>query len=136
MTCFHGPEDQLQRMINACLKGTYFVPHKSENPGKLKIFIPLRGRAAFLYFDDKGAITEIVTVDAKGPVRAVEIPPGTWCAPVILSDEAVFLEMVDGKYDPNTHKCFAPWAPREEDEGAAKLYLEKLKQKVEMHSTV
>jgi len=130
MACLHKPEENLQRMINACLKGTYFTPHKSLT--KLKIFTPLVGRAAFCYFNDAGEFGEIVVVDAKGPVRMVEIPLDRWCAPVVLSDEVVFLEIVSGKYDAKTHKHFAPWAPMEDDEKAIE-YLKGLEEKAIRH---
>lgn len=130
MHCFHKPEDRLQRMINACLKGTYFAPNKSENPGKLKIFTALKGKAALLYFEDSGTIKECLILDEKGPVKSGEVPPGTWSSLVVLSAEAALYEMVDGKYDSATHKTVAPWAPAETDNEGAVKYLEKLEQEI------
>jgi cupin fold WbuC family metalloprotein len=130
MYCFHKPEDRLQRMINACLKGTYVAPNKSENPGKLKIFTILKGKAALLYFDDSGKIKNCFILDEKGSVKSGEVPPGIWSSVIALADETVFYEIVDGKYDPNTHKTFAPWAPAETDKKGAEKYLEKLEKEI------
>ena len=132
MCCLHKKGDYLQRMINACLKGTYFAPHKSEGPQKLKIFTILKGRAAVIYFDDSGEIKECAVLDEKGPVRAAEVPPLTWCSMVILSERAVFFEIVTGEYNPKTHKHFAPWAPLENDANAS-AYLEELEDKINLH---
>jgi dTDP-4-dehydrorhamnose 3,5-epimerase-like enzyme len=62
----------------------------------------------------------------QGAVRQVEIPPGTWHTLAVLSDEAVLYEVIDGHFDPKTHKRFAPWAPSEADPEAAGVYLADL----------
>jgi hypothetical protein len=58
-----------------------------------------------------------------GSVRQVEIPPGAWHTLAILSPEAVLYEVIDGYFDPKTHKRFAPWAPSEANPAAAQEYL-------------
>ena len=50
----------------------------------------------------------------------------------MLSPEAVFFELVEGKYDPKTHKDFAPWAPPEENKEEAKKYLQNLKEQINL----
>lgn len=126
----HGPDDTLQRMVNAMLRGTYCRPHKHEAPDKLEIFTALKGSAAILRFDDQGEIVEAVRIDAAGPVFQVEIPPRTWHTVMALSPEAVLYEIIEGQYDPQTHKKFAAFAPPEgSDEAPA--YLESLMRKVE-----
>ena len=47
----------------------------------------------------------------------VEIPAGTWHTLAVLSEEAVLYEVIDGHFDPGTHKRFAPWAPSEGEPG-------------------
>ncbi len=125
--CIHEKEDYFQRMINAVLYDTYLVPHKHENPDKLEIFLILKGRIAVLIFDDKGEIKEKIILDEK-ETRLVEIPPRTWHSFVVLTPEAVLYEVIEGKYDEKTHKKFAEWAPKEQDEEAQK-YLKKLREK-------
>ena len=129
--CLHEPDSNIQIMVNACLFDTYITPHKHENPDKKEIFCVLRGKGAVLIFDDSGKINEKVILDEEGPTKAIVIPPRTWHSLVILSSEAVFFELLEGKYDPKTHKDFAPWAPREEDEEANK-YLQKLKEQINL----
>jgi hypothetical protein len=41
----------------------------------------------------------------------------------VLSEEAVLYEVIDGHFDPGTHKRFATWAPSEADAEAAQAYL-------------
>jgi cupin fold WbuC family metalloprotein len=113
MHCIHEPDDVLQRMINVCIKGTYVVPHKHENPDKVELFAILEGRAAILTFTDDGKVKESVILDADNGNKVIQIPPRTWHNMVVLSDHAVFFEIIEGKFDPNTHKTFASWAPAE-----------------------
>lgn len=124
--CFHEASDRLQRMINAGLQSTYITPHKHENPDKLEIVLILRGSVGVLFYGDDGSITRKFILDERGPVKAVEVPPKTWHNFIVLSSEAAVYEIIDGIYDPKTHKKFAPWAPAE-DSAESRDYLEKLR---------
>lgn len=121
---FHQHPDPVQRLINAMRPGAYFPPHKHEDPDKVEMMCMLVGSAAALQFDDAGSITEIHRLDAAGPVRGVDIPPRVYHAFVALTPAAV-LEIIQGPFDPATHKKFAPWAPLEGDP-AADAYLRML----------
>jgi len=127
--CFHAPEERLQRMVNAALAGSYFQPHRHQDPDKLEIFTILAGRVLAITFDDAGMVDEAALLSADpeertpGAVRQVEIPPGTWHTLAVLSPEAVLYEVIDGHFDAKTHKRFAPWAPAEADSEAAQAYL-------------
>jgi cupin fold WbuC family metalloprotein len=109
----HQADDSLQRMVNAMLRGTYCQPHQHRDPDKLEIFTLLQGEAAVLTFDASGRISECVRLQTLGPVRQVEIPACTWHTVLILSEEAVLYEIIQGHYDPATHKRFAAFAPAE-----------------------
>jgi cupin fold WbuC family metalloprotein len=133
--CFHGPADRLQRMINAALRGSYFAPHRHKDPDKLEIFTILTGRVIVITFDDEGGIRDhaVLSREGAGPGVTenwqVEIPAGTWHALAVLSEEAVLYEVIDGHFDPGTHKRFAPWAPSEGNPEAAQAYLRELLEK-------
>ena len=130
--CFHAPGDRLQRMVNAALRGSYFQPHRHKDPDKLEIFTILAGKALVIAFDDAGMVAERALLSAdpgdagQGAARQVEIPPGAWHTLAVLSPEAVLYEVIDGHFDPKTHKRFAPWAPSEADPEAAQAYLADL----------
>lgn len=131
--CFHGPTDRLQRMINVALRGSYFAPHRHQNPDKLEIFTILSGQVMVITFDDSGEISDtalLSTGHGKGACLQAEIPPGTWHTLAVLSPEAVLYECIDGVYDARTHKRFAPWAPAEADPGA-QAYLADLIRRAE-----
>lgn len=109
----HEHHEPVQRMVNALIPGTYVPPHKHENPDKVELFNILLGRIAVLHFGDAGDITNIILLEEHGPNRIVDIAPRTYHALLPLEPSAA-LEIIQGPYDPVTHKQFAPWAPRED----------------------
>jgi len=121
-------------MVNSGHSDTYLGPHRHGRHVKLEIFIVLKGRGAFLTFDDAGKVNSCAILDEKGPVKMVEIPPQDWHSLVVLSDQASFLEIVEGKYDPVKHKELPSWAPQEGSDEAPS-YLTKLKRIVDEFRT-
>lgn len=125
--CFHGPDERLQRMVNIALRDSYFAPHRHEAADKLEVFTVLTGKVLIALFDEDGDITDKVVLEAgAGPWQA-EIPPFTWHTLAVISTEAVMYEVIDGHYDPATHKRFAPWAPPESDWRRGQAYMESLR---------
>lgn len=121
MYVLHQPADYLQRMLNVVKRGTYFGPHV--HPEKLEFYVIVKGKLAVNIFDDLGHLKEQAIL-GQGDILA-EIPPGTWHTVVVLSSTAAFIEIIEGYYDPATHKKFADWAPKEGDP-AANAYLARL----------
>jgi cupin fold WbuC family metalloprotein len=109
---FHSYDEPVQRMINALHPGTYVTPHKHENPDKVELIAMLAGKAALLHFSDSGDVQDIFIMDAAGPVRGVDIPARTYHNFVAITPCAV-LEIIQGPYQAETHKKFAPWSPLE-----------------------
>lgn len=127
---YHGPTERLQRMLNAGMRDTYVAPHVHDHPRKLEMFVILRGSVAVAAFDKDGNLADCAILSDKGPVRAAEVPAGTWHSFVVLTRSAVVYELVDGRYDPLTHKRFAPWAPDERDTRSASAFLRNLRRQV------
>ena len=114
---FHEAHEPVQRMLNALRDDSYVRPHRHAAPAKVEVFLALTGRFLALTFDDTGAVSASAVLDPHGPVRGVEIPRGAWHALLALDPVAVAFELIEGPYDPATHKEFAPWAPAEADAG-------------------
>lgn len=114
--------DPVQRFLNALQPGTYVRPHRhAGEAARWELFVALAGAAAVLVFDDAGRVVEVVEVDAAGPVRALEIPPGVWHTLVVRRPDTVLFEFKPGPYAPTSDKDFAPWAPAEGDAAAPAL---------------
>jgi cupin fold WbuC family metalloprotein len=108
-------DEPVQRLCNAMEPGTYVRPHRHSEPGKWELFIVLSGSLAVLSFSAQGEVTERVELSAAGPVRGIEIPPGTWHTLISLARGTVAFEVKPGPYAPLQDKDFAPWAPAEGD---------------------
>jgi cupin fold WbuC family metalloprotein len=119
---FHQPEDRVQRMVNVLTRGTYVRPHKHVDPDKVEHFIVIQGKAACINHTDEGEIDSIWMISPEGPNYSVDILPNTYHTFVCVEEPAVMIEIVEGPYDPVTHKKFAPFAPAE-DEPEAPAYL-------------
>jgi cupin fold WbuC family metalloprotein len=125
--CFHLPEERLQRMVNIALRDSYFAPHRHEAEGKIEIFTVISGKVLIALFDDEGDIVDKIVLEAGvGPWQA-EIPPNTWHTLAVVSKDAVMYEVIDGHYDPATHKRFASWAPPESDHARGLAWLDSLR---------
>jgi cupin fold WbuC family metalloprotein len=108
-------EDPVQRLCVAIEPGTYVRPHRHADPLTWEIFLMLRGSAVFLSFDDAGTIVERTVISAAGPVRAIEIPAGTWHTIASLEKGSVFFEVKQGPYTAPVAGNSASWAPVEGD---------------------
>ncbi len=122
-------EDKVQRLLNACMSGTYIRPHRHNNPDKDEVFIILRGRILIAEFDDSGRLKDHFIMDAQKGNLGVEIPAGVWHTFICLEDGSCVYEVKEGPYHSLTDKDFAPWAPKEESPEAGSFnrgILEKL----------
>lgn len=128
----HEHQEPVQRMINAIMPGSYVQPHKHENPDKVELFAVLQGQVACLQFTDTGALDMVVTLDASGPIRVVDIPPRVYHSIVALQPSAL-IEIIQGPYDAASHKQFADWAPPEHSP-AAVAYLGQIEEQVRLRS--
>ena len=109
----HEYHEPVQRTVHAMIPGTYITPHKHENPDKVELFCILKGRIAVLEFSGRGEIQNIVTLEDRGAVRIIDIPPRTYHTVIPLEPCAV-LEIIQGPYDPENHLIPATWAPLED----------------------
>ncbi len=125
---FHrAPEEDPNRFLNVMLEGTYVAPHRHAIVPKPEMFVVLEGRIAVFTFNDDGVV-EACGVAGEGEPGgrcAVDLPAGVWHTLAVQTPHAVLVEVKPGFYDPATDKQFAPWAPREGEQGAGD-YLEKL----------
>jgi cupin fold WbuC family metalloprotein len=124
---FHEHGDAVQRMLNALEPESYVRPHRHPVMGKREAFVALRGSLLVVRFGDEGRALEGVVVSAEGPVKGLEVPEGAWHSILSLESGTVMFEVIQGPYDAETHKEFAPWAPPEEDEAAGAAYMRSLR---------
>ena len=118
-------DDIVQRLFIAMLPDSYVRPHQHIQRHKWEFFMVVEGALDLLFFDEHGAVTNRITLEAGGECTGLEIPPHTWHATVCF-EPVVFMEVKQGPYDVTEDKGFAPWSP---EEGSAEVpaFLAKLK---------
>ncbi len=122
--------DRLQRLLNAMEPWSYIQPHKHEDPDKREVFFALRGRVAVIEFDELGNITDHILLDPLKGIFGAEIPEKTFHTIIALDPGSVAYEFKDGPYNPVDDKNFAPWAPKEGEQGVQE-YLEDVLKKIQ-----
>ncbi len=108
--------DPVQRFLNAGEPGSYIRPHRHA-PQRWELFAVLRGGIDVMLFAGDGTVRQRMELRAGG---VVEIASGTWHSFVFTAPGSVTMEIKPGPYNAQSDKEFAAWAPREEDEAAAR----------------
>lgn len=97
------PEDKSQRMLNALEPGTVMPIHRHRNSSETVVV--LRGKVKWIYYNDKGEITNTFIVVPDSDLIGLSVPMGQWHSLESLESGTVILSTKDG-----------PWeALREED---------------------
>ena len=110
----HQPGDYHNRVFNFLLKDTYMQPHRHPSAEKIEKMSLVKGSFALLYFDNSGKIIQKHILET-GKKNYVEVPAFTWHTYVMLTDEVLVYETMNGVYDPQTWKELASWAPMEKE---------------------
>ncbi|MEM9832018.1 MAG: WbuC family cupin fold metalloprotein [Bacteroidota bacterium] len=129
-----GDEDTLQRMLNAFQPGTYVAPHRHVAVPKAEMVLVIQGGLGFVRFADDGSYQpeNFVYMNPQEGLLGVDYRAGVWHTFIALEPDTVVLEVKPGPYDAATDKEFAPWAPKEGEEGTAE-YLANLEDHFRQH---
>ncbi len=92
----NSAEDGSQRMLNAIEPGTVLPIHRHRTSSETVVCV--RGHFEELFYDDSGALTEVVDMVPGGAV--LNIPAGQWHTIKSLESGTVLLECKDGAYEP------------------------------------
>lgn len=114
---FHeSMDDSVHRFLNVMLHGTYIQPHRHLFPPKPESFMVIEGSIVFIIFNDDGTIRQAKRLQAG---EGIDIDPGIWHTLIVDEDKAVCFEVKPGPYRKADDKEFAPWAPKEGEEGVS-----------------
>ena len=91
-------EDGSQRMLNAMEPGTVLPVHRHHASSETVVI--LRGKIRWIFYDDNGAETERVMLDAAGDLRMLNVEKGRWHSLECLESGSVLFECKDGPYRP------------------------------------
>ncbi len=122
----HTPGAEFNQVFNFMMEDTYMQPHLHPGEEKIEKMYLVQGCFAILFFNVIGKVEKISILE-RGECEFIEIPAFSWHTYVILSESVVSYETMMGKFDPETWKTLANWAPGE-NTPESKSYLELLKQ--------
>lgn len=91
------PADQSQRMLNALEPGTVMPIHRHRTTSETVVV--LRGKVKWLYYNDKGELTDTNLVEANGDIRGLSVPMNQWHSLECLESGSVILETKDGPWE-------------------------------------
>ena len=91
------PNDQSQRMLNALEPGTVMPIHRHRNSSETVVV--LRGKVKWLYYNDKGDITDTFIVASGSDLFGLSVPKGQWHSLECLETGTVILEAKDGAWE-------------------------------------
>tara|TARA_B100000959_G_C14786093_1_gene543570 strand:- start:317 stop:802 length:486 start_codon:yes stop_codon:yes gene_type:complete len=124
----HNKGDYHNKVFNFILEDSYMHPHLHPGEEKIEKMYLIKGSFALILFNKVGTVKECIVLE-KGKKDFIEVPAFTWHTYVMLSDEVIIYETMEGVYSPNTWKKLASWAP-EESSHQSLLYLEELKKHI------
>ena len=91
------PDDQSQRMLNALEPGTVMPIHRHQHTSETVVV--LHGKVKWLYYNDKGELTDTILVEAGGDICGLSVPKGQWHSLECLETGSVILECKDGPWE-------------------------------------
>ena len=94
----NSPEDGSQRMLNALEPGTIIPIHRHH--GSSETVVILRGKVRWIFFDESGAETDSVVLDADGDMRCINVERDKWHSLICLESGTILLECKNGPYAP------------------------------------
>tara|TARA_B110000503_G_C6999845_1_gene351056 strand:+ start:17 stop:502 length:486 start_codon:yes stop_codon:yes gene_type:complete len=124
----HSKGDYVNKVFNFILFESYMQPHQHPGPEKIEKMHLIQGSFALIFFDNIGKIAKIHILE-EDKNKFISVPAFTWHTYVMLSDEVIIYEEMDGFYNPNTWKKMASWAPKENTREAI-IYLKELREKI------
>ena len=93
----NSPDDHSQRMLNALEPGTVMPIHRHQNTSETVVV--RRGKVKWLYYNDKGELTDTILVEAGGDICGLNVPMGQWHSLECLESGSVILETKDGAWE-------------------------------------
>ena len=121
----HRAGADFNQVFNFMLHDSYMQPHLHPSDEKSEDIYLVKGKLSLYFFDDFGNVEETFLLEAGKRIH-VCVPSFTWHTYVMRSEKVVTFETMSGRYDPNTWKKAAPWAPDEQSNGCLE-YLSSLR---------
>ena len=94
----NSASDGSQRMLNAIEPGSPLPIHRHTKSSETVVC--LRGHLREVFYNDEGAVTDVIDLAPGSDCVALCIPIGQWHTVEVLESGTVILEVKDGLYEP------------------------------------
>ena len=94
----NSASDGSQRMLNALEPGTPLPIHRHHKSSETVVC--LRGHLREIFYNDEGAVTDVIDLAPNSDCVALNIPIGQWHTVEVLESGTVIMEVKDGPYEP------------------------------------
>ena len=94
----NSPDDGSQRVLHAMEPGTIIPIHRHHASSETLVL--LRGKIRWMFYDNSGNETEVVTLDANGEHRMLNAERDRWHSLECLESGTVLFECKNGAYHP------------------------------------
>ena len=94
----NSASDGSQRMLNALEPGTPLPIHRHRKSSETVVC--LRGHLREIFYNDEGAVTDVIDLAPNSDCVALNIPLGQWHTVEVLESGTVIMEVKDGAYEP------------------------------------
>lgn len=94
----NSASDDSQRMLNALEPGTPLPIHRHRKSSETVVC--LRGHLREIFYNDEGAVTDVIDLAPNSDCVALNIPQGQWHTVEVLESGTVIMEVKDGAYEP------------------------------------
>jgi cupin fold WbuC family metalloprotein len=91
-------DDKVQRLLNALEPGTELPVHRHKHTDEM--YILLRGKLIVKTYDDKGDLSNMISLSPREGKYGVNIPAGEWHTIEVLEKGTVIFELKEGPYAP------------------------------------
>jgi cupin fold WbuC family metalloprotein len=128
--CAHkDAQNRIHEMFIALTENSYIRPHRHVN--KSESFHVIEGTATVIFFDDEGAIQQIIEIGdyRSGKPFYYRNEDSRFHTQIVTSRRLIFHETTNGPFN-RADTVLAPWSPEETDASAVKSYMDRLKKEV------
>ena len=119
----HKKGAEFNKVFNLMRHDSYMQPHMHPGEEKIEKIHIIKGSLCFFFFDEKGNIKEKIHLESKGK-NFISVPAFSWHTYVMKSEIVLTYETMMGKYNPQTWKRLADWAPSEQSHESYKYFKE------------
>ena len=103
----HDTNDPIQRILRVIQPDAYMQPHRQLGEAPFRLFVLLRGRVGFVFFNETGIADSAKLLARDTDAVAIEVPGDRYFTLVALEPHSALLEVREGPIQKDTRQHLA-----------------------------